>query len=153
MGAMTAYKVGGAHQHTPEMEQALAAAAGAPVTLSFTPMLAPMPRGILATCTAVLAPGSATADARATRCAQRVRRRAVRAACCPTARGPRPTAVARHQHVHLQVAADAHAGRARRGRARSTTSPRARPARRVQNANLVLGLPETAGLTAVGVAP
>ncbi len=64
MGSMSAYKAGGAHQHTPEMEQALSAAAGAPVSLSFTPTLAPMPRGILATCTARLAPGTTTAALR-----------------------------------------------------------------------------------------
>ena len=58
MGALSAYKAGGAHQHTPEMEQNLGAAAGEPVTLSFTPMLAPMPRGILATSTARLTAGT-----------------------------------------------------------------------------------------------
>src|SRR3954471_5278451 len=54
-GSMTAYGVGGVHRHTPEIEQNLTAAAGGPVAVSFTPMLAPMPRGILATCTARLA--------------------------------------------------------------------------------------------------
>src|ERR1700728_570514 len=70
MGSMTAYKVGGAHRHTPEIEQALTEvhnhrnlssertlAPPRPVTVSFTPTLAPMPRGILATATARLAPG------------------------------------------------------------------------------------------------
>ena len=57
MGSMSPYKVGGVHQHTPEMEQALSAAAGEPVTMLFTPTLAPMPRGILATCTARTSPG------------------------------------------------------------------------------------------------
>ena len=52
MGSMSPYGVGGVHRHTPEIEQNLAAAAGRPVTVSFTPTLAPMPRGILATCTA-----------------------------------------------------------------------------------------------------
>src|SRR5207248_411616 len=56
MGDLSAYKVGGRHQHTPEITQALTAAAGSKVTLSFTPVLAPMPRGILATCTARLRP-------------------------------------------------------------------------------------------------
>src|SRR3954453_9499617 len=50
MGDLSAYKVG-AHQHSPEIRQTLARVAGADVTLSFTPVLAPMPRGILATCT------------------------------------------------------------------------------------------------------
>jgi N-acetyl-gamma-glutamyl-phosphate reductase len=60
MGSVSAYKAGGIHQHTPEMEQALSAAAGVPVTVSFTPLLAPMPRGILATSTARLTPGVTT---------------------------------------------------------------------------------------------
>src|SRR3954451_23717444 len=51
MGDLSAYKVG-AHQHSPEIRQTLARVAGADVSLSFTPVLAPMPRGILATCTA-----------------------------------------------------------------------------------------------------
>lgn len=57
MGAMSPYGVGGAHRHTPEIQQNLALAAGGDVTVSFTPTLAPMPRGILATCTARTRPG------------------------------------------------------------------------------------------------
>lgn len=60
MGSMSAYGVGGIHRHTPEIEQNLAAAHprdDVDVRVSFTPTLAPMPRGILATCTAQLAPG------------------------------------------------------------------------------------------------
>ncbi|MEO9221156.1 MAG: N-acetyl-gamma-glutamyl-phosphate reductase, partial [Mycobacteriaceae bacterium] len=52
MGSVSAYGVGGVHRHTPEIRQNLSAVAGAPVSVSFTPVLAPMPRGILATCTA-----------------------------------------------------------------------------------------------------
>ena len=48
MNSLSAYKVGGVHQHTPEIEQALTALTGSEVRLSFTPFLAPMPRGILA---------------------------------------------------------------------------------------------------------
>ena len=62
MGAMSPYGVGGTHRHTPEIEQNLTAAGAGPVTVSFTPTLAPMPRGILATCTARVRPGT-TADA------------------------------------------------------------------------------------------
>ncbi len=58
MGAMSAYQVGGVHRHTPEIEQALAEAAGTRPRVSFTPVLAPMPRGILATCTARLPAGA-----------------------------------------------------------------------------------------------
>ena len=54
--AFTAYKVA-AHRHTPEMEQTLSKAAGAPVKLIFVPHLLPVNRGILATCYARLKPG------------------------------------------------------------------------------------------------
>ncbi len=52
IGSARAYGVGGVHRHTPEISQALSAAADQPVTVSFTPVLVPMSRGILATCTA-----------------------------------------------------------------------------------------------------
>src|SRR5215469_15376395 len=60
MGSVSAYAAAGPHRHIPEIEQALSSErtgvpASPPVTLSFTPTLAPMPRGILATCTARLA--------------------------------------------------------------------------------------------------
>ena len=45
------------HRHTPEIEQNLSEAAGRPVTVSFTPHLTPMNRGILATCYAQLKDG------------------------------------------------------------------------------------------------
>jgi len=54
MGSLSSYKFGGVHQHTPEIEQALSAVAQEPVKISFTPILAPMPRGILSTITAKL---------------------------------------------------------------------------------------------------
>src|SRR4029078_5559268 len=65
MGAVSAYGVGGVHRHTPEMVQNLSQAAGEPVTVSFTPTLVPMSRGILATCSAKLAPGVDASAARA----------------------------------------------------------------------------------------
>ena len=51
-GSARAYGVGGIHRHTPEIEQNLAHAAGAEVKVSFTPVLVPMSRGILAVNTA-----------------------------------------------------------------------------------------------------
>jgi N-acetyl-gamma-glutamyl-phosphate reductase len=54
MGSLTSYKFGGVHQHTPEVEQALSLASGKTVKISLTPILAPMPRGILSTITARL---------------------------------------------------------------------------------------------------
>lgn len=57
MGSASAYAVGGIHRHTPEIQQNLRWAGGLPITVSFTPVLVPMSRGILATSTAKLKPG------------------------------------------------------------------------------------------------
>lgn len=150
MGQLSAYKIGGAHQHTPEVEQALSAAAGAPVTVSFTPVLAPMPRGILATATARLAPG-ATSE---------LLRQALHGAydqepfvqVLPQGQTPATGATIGSNSVHLQVAADPHSGRAVVVSALDNLVKGA-AGQAVQNANLALGLSETAGLSAIGVAP
>jgi N-acetyl-gamma-glutamyl-phosphate reductase len=64
MGSASAYQVGGIHRHIPEIQQNLVAAGATDPTLSFTPVLVPMSRGILATATAPLAPGVSAADVR-----------------------------------------------------------------------------------------
>ena len=155
MGSMSAYKVGGTHRHTPEIEQALSEASGLDVTLSFTPTLAPMPRGILATCTARLTEAAKASEDPAG---------ALRAALAdayagspfvhllPAGQWPATAAVYGSNGAHLQAAADLHAGRAV---VISTTDNLGKGAagQAVQLANLMLGLPETAGLTTHGVAP
>ena len=127
MGAVSAYKVGGVHRHTPEIEQALQAvlAPGAggsqnTVTISFTPTLAPMPRGILATATARLAGPAARGGARrgrvgGHRAAARGGRGLVRGGDlrAPAARGP----VAQHRGDRRLERGPAPGGR---GRARRT---------------------------------
>jgi N-acetyl-gamma-glutamyl-phosphate reductase len=150
MGSMSAYKVGGVHQHTPEMEQSLSEAAGSEVSLSFTPLLAPMPRGIVATCTAVAEEGT-TEDA--------VREALVAAYAdepfvhvLPAGAWPQTSSVAGSNGVHVQCAVDQHAGRVVVVSALDNLGKGA-AGQAVQNANLVLGLPETRGLTAIGVAP
>ncbi len=149
-GAVSPYKAGGVHQHTPEMEQTLTAAAGAPVSLSFTPLLVPMPRGILSTCTARLADGVSTADLRAALTAAYDGEPFVHLA----AEGSWPTtkATVGSNAAVLQAAADIHAGRAVVTVAIDNLGKGA-AGQALQNANLVLGLPETTGLSAIGVAP
>ena len=150
MGQLSTYKAGGVHQHTPEMEQALAEAAGEPVTLSFTPMLAPMPRGILATTTARLAEGVTTEVLHEALHAAYADERFV-SVLAPGA-WPQTGATLGANSVHLQVAADPHSGRAVVVSAIDNLVKGAAGAA-VQNANLALGLDETTGLTAIGVAP
>jgi N-acetyl-gamma-glutamyl-phosphate reductase len=154
MGAVSAYQAGGAHRHTPEIEQALGeAAAQAGVTVSFTPLLAPMPRGILATCTARLRPGPAGPSG------ARLREAVTQAyagepflCVLPEGQWPTTAAVAGSNGAHLQAAADPRAGRATVVAAIDNLGKGA-AGQAVQNANLMLGLPETAGLSAIGVAP
>jgi len=54
MGSLSNYKLNGTHQHIPEIEQTLSQISGSELALSFNPILAPMPRGILANCISVL---------------------------------------------------------------------------------------------------
>jgi N-acetyl-gamma-glutamyl-phosphate reductase len=151
MGAVSAYQAGGTHRHTPEIEQALGEAGAARCTVSFTPMLAPMPRGILATCTARLTPpGEQAAGLREAL----ARAYADEPFVCllPEGRWPTTAAVAGSNGVHLQAAADPRTGRATVLAAIDNLGKGA-AGQAIQNANLMLGLPETAGLTALGVAP
>lgn len=50
------------HRHTPEIEQTLSAVAGRTITVSFTPHLLPVNRGILSTCYASLATAVSLAE-------------------------------------------------------------------------------------------
>jgi N-acetyl-gamma-glutamyl-phosphate reductase len=150
MGSVRAYKAGGAHQHIPEIEQALSGSAGRAVTLSFTPVLAPMPRGILATSTARLTGGTTSADLAAALHAAYDAEPFVQV--LPDGAWPSTGATLGGNCVHLQVAADEHSGRAVVVSALDNLVKGA-AGQAVQNANLVLGLDETAGLTAAGVAP
>ncbi|HVE97652.1 MAG TPA: N-acetyl-gamma-glutamyl-phosphate reductase [Mycobacteriales bacterium] len=149
MGDVSAYKVA-THQHTPEITQALADLAPGEVTLSFTTLLAPMPRGILATCTARLVPGVDEAALRDALMAAYGAEPFVH--LLPRGRWPRTAATVGGSSCHLQVAADQDAGRAVVVAAIDNLGKGA-AGQAVQCANLMLGLPEAAGLRADGVAP
>ena len=150
MGSMSAYKVGGNHQHTPEMEQSLSLAAGAPVTLSFTPVLAPMPRGILATCTARLRAGATQFEVREALLDAYANEPFVHV--LPEGQWPQTSSVSGSNAAHLQCAVDEHAGRVVVVSAIDNLGKGA-AGQALQNANIVLGLPETMGLPMNGVAP
>jgi N-acetyl-gamma-glutamyl-phosphate reductase len=148
MGNASAYGVGGVHRHTPEIVQNLSALTETEVRLSFTPLLVPMSRGILATCSA---PTAADEDE-------------IRAAydkaygdepfvhLLPSGRWPQTQAVLGSNAVHLQLAVDEAARRmVVVGAVDNLTKGTAGAA--VQCMNLALGLPEVLGLTTVGFAP
>ncbi|MCW2615294.1 MAG: N-acetyl-gamma-glutamyl-phosphate reductase [Frankiales bacterium] len=147
MGDVSAYKVA-SHRHTPEVRQSLSRLAGADVTLSYTPTLVPMPRGILATCTARTS--ACEAELRAALQAQYAGEPFVHV--LPEGRWPHTAATAGSNACQLQVAVDPDAGRAVVVAAIDNLGKGA-SGQAVQCANLALGLPETAGLTASGVAP
>lgn len=150
MGAMSPYKVGGVHQHTPEMEQALSTAAGETVTMLFTPTLAPMPRGILATCTARTAPGVDEGTVRDALHSAYDSEPFVHV--LPAGRMPTTAATLGSNSVHLQVAVDPHSGRTTVVAAEDNLVKGA-AGQALQNANRILGLPEPVGLPVDGVAP
>jgi N-acetyl-gamma-glutamyl-phosphate reductase len=150
MGAVSAYGVGGVHRHTPEMVQNLSLAAGGPVTVSFTPTLVPMSRGILATCSAPLAPGVDAEAARNAYAAAYADEPFVH--LLPEGQWPTTAAVLGANTVALQVAVDPDAGRLIVVAAVDNLTKGTGGAA-LQCANLALGIPETTGLPLVGVAP
>ncbi|HEX7738875.1 MAG TPA: N-acetyl-gamma-glutamyl-phosphate reductase [Marmoricola sp.] len=150
MGSVSAYGVGGVHRHTPEIVQNLSALTGTDVSVSFTPLLVPMPRGILATCTATIADGVGADDLRAAYAKAYAEEPFVH--LLPEGQWPSTGAVLGSNSVHLQLAVDEDAGRvvivgAVDNLAKGTGGAA------VQCMNLALGLPETTGLSSVGVAP
>lgn len=150
MSDLSPYKVGGSHQHTPEIVQALTKAAGSAVTLSFTPVLAPMPRGILATCTARLRAGTPPEAVRDALSAAYDAEPFV--TVLPDGQWPHTAATLGSNSCHLQAAVDPTTGRVIVISAIDNLGKGA-AGQAVQNANLMLGLPESAGLSVDGVAP
>jgi N-acetyl-gamma-glutamyl-phosphate reductase len=147
MGSATAYGVGGGHRHTPEIVQNLARVGAQPVRVSFTPVLAPMPRGILATVTARVASG---ADPREALLAAYADEPFVHV--LPAGTWPHTAATAGSNSCHLQVTHDVDSGRIIVVSALDNLGKGA-AGQALQNANLMLGLPETTGLSVFGVAP
>jgi N-acetyl-gamma-glutamyl-phosphate reductase len=150
MGAVSAYAVGGTHRHTPEITERLSALAGHPVAVSFTPTLAPMPRGILATCTARLRPGVEPLAVR--ECYGKAYAGERFVTLLPEGRWPSTAATVGGNSAHLQVTVDPAVGRmvavaALDNLAKGTAGGA------IQCANIALGLPEQLGLSAAGVAP
>lgn len=150
LGSASAYGVGGVHRHTPEVRQNLRVAGGADVRISFTPMLVPMSRGILATSTARLAPGATAAQVR----------QAFEAAYAdelfvhvlPAGEYPRTADTIGANVALIGIAVDENAGRVVTITAIDNLVKGTAGAA-IQSANIALGLDEAAGLTTNGVAP
>lgn len=150
LGSAHAYQVGGVHRHVPEVLQSLALVTGVRGSLSLTPVLVPMSRGILATCTARLAEGVDEARIRAAYERAYGGERFVRV--LPSGRFPAVEHTIGANTLLLGLAVDRAAGRlvvvaALDNLVKGTAGAA------IQSANVALGLPEGAGLPVDGTAP
>ena len=148
IGSARAYNIAGAHRHTPEIAQGLRAVTNKDVTVSFTPVLIPTSRGILATCTArTTAPQSQLRAAY-----EKAYDAEPFVHLLPDGQLPTTGAVIGSNAAQLAVAVDEDAGMfisivAIDNLVKGTGGAA------VQSMNLALGWPETEGLSIVGVAP
>lgn len=147
MNSISAYKIGGVHQHTPEVEAAVEQLTGSPVHLSFTPFLAPMPRGILASVSIPVANLSFN-QLRELFMSEYESEKFVHV--LPQEQLPQTNALIGSNSVHLQVALDTHIGRAIVIAALDNLGKGA-AGQAVQNGNLVCGFDEGAGLSIAGL--
>ncbi|GAA3056799.1 N-acetyl-gamma-glutamyl-phosphate reductase [Actinokineospora globicatena] len=147
MGSLSAYGVGGTHRHTPEIIQNLSAIAGRRINVSFTPVLAPLPRGILATCTAPI-----VGEGNVREIYERAYANEPFVHLLPQDQWPTTAAVLGSNAVQLQVTVDEDLRRLVVVAAIDNLTKGTAGAA-VQSMNIALGLPETAGLSTVGVAP
>lgn len=150
IGQASAYGVGGVHRHTPEIEQNLELATGVRPQVSFTPILAPMSRGILATVVAPLVDGVTAQDVQDAYASTYADEPFVHV--LPEGRWPETKSVFAANAVHVQATADTRAHKlvaigAMDNLAKGTAGGA------VQSMNIALGLAETTGLSTVGVAP
>jgi N-acetyl-gamma-glutamyl-phosphate reductase len=143
MNSMSSYKFGGVHQHIPEIEQALTAVAQKPAKLSFTPILAPMPRGILSTITASLIKPLST---------QSIHEIFVQAYCdsyfidvLPLGQMPKTHSLIGSNKIQIQVAVDEHTNRLIVSVAIDNLGKGA-AGQAIQNANIMCGLDEKTGI-------
>ena len=149
MSSMSTYKVGGVHQHTPEIEEMLSRVAGERVAISFTPLLAPMPRGIIATLTAKVK-GAQSADIQRSLINAYAHENFVHV--LPEGIWPNTASTLGSNSVQIQAVVDEHVGRAIITVVLDNLIKGA-AGQAIQNANIALGFLETAGLSAEGIAP
>ena len=148
IGSARAYNIGGLHRHTPEIVQGLQALTDRAVHVAFTPVLIPMSRGILATCTA----RTATTISRLREAYEKTYASEPFVYLMPEGQLPQTGAVVGSNAAHVAVAVDEDASMfvavcAIDNLVKGTGGAA------VQSMNLALGWPETEGLSVVGVAP
>ena len=148
MNNLVSYKFGGVHQHTPEIEENLKLVNGSDVNLSFTPILAPMPRGILATVTAKLTGSLTTEEAHKIYSDYYAGAGFVKVLAIGVM--PQTSSTLGTNNVLIQVAVDSHTSRLVISVALDNLGKGA-AGQAIQNANLMCGLPQDTGLKQMGV--
>ena len=148
MNNLTSYKFGGVHQHTPEIEEVLSKVGKKDVKISFTPILAPMPRGILATVTAKLS--SKTSPESIRELFSNYYKTSKFVTLLPSGSMPMTSAVLGSNNAQIQVAVDEHVGRLVISTAIDNLGKGA-AGQAIQNANLMCNFAEDLGLQNLGV--
>ena len=148
MGSLTSYKFGGVHQHTPEIEEAITRATGKSSKISFTPILAPMPRGILATITMKLQSGVTSDQVREIYEEAYASEEFVQ--LLPEGQMPKTSSLLGSNFVAMQVAVDDHTNRLIVSVAIDNLVKGA-AGQAIQNANIICGFAENLGLTSQGI--
>jgi len=147
-GSLTSYKFGGVHQHTPEIEETLSALSGQDVKVSFTPILAPMPRGILSTITVKLAKKISIEEVLKHYTDYFADSPFVH--LLPEGQMPKTASVLGSNNAQIQVAIDEHTNRLVISVAIDNLGKGA-AAQALHNANLMVGFDATAGLLGNGL--
>lgn len=147
-GSLSSYKFGGVHQHTPEIEESLTSITGKDSKILFTPILAPMPRGILSTITVKLARNISIDDAR--KAYEDFYTSSPFVSLLPVGQMPKTSALIGSNHAHIQIAIDEHTNRLVISVAIDNLGKGA-AAQAIHNANLIAGFEATSGLTGNGL--
>lgn len=147
-GSLTSYKFGGVHQHTPEIEETLSQVSGQDVKVSFTPILAPMPRGILSTITMRLTKKVTVDSVRAAY--QEYFQNSPFVHLLPVGQMPKTSALLGSNHAQMQVAIDEHTNRLVISIAIDNLGKGA-AAQAIHNANIIVGIDATSGLLGNGL--
>ena len=148
MGSLTSYKFGGVHQHTPEVEQELSNVSGKDVKISFTPILAPMPRGILSTISARLNTNISTEQVNALYA--KFYEADYFVDVLQVGQLPKTGSLTGSNKIQVQVAVDQHVQRLVISVALDNLGKGA-ASQAIQNANLMCGFHEGAGLSTDGL--
>ncbi len=147
-GSLTSYKFGGVHQHTPEIEEALSEISGQSVRVSFTPILAPMPRGILSTITVKMSKQISISEVRDLYRDYFSESPFVK--LLTEGQMPKTSSVLGSNFAQIQVAIDEHAQRLVISVAIDNLGKGA-AAQAIHNANLIAGFDATSGLLGNGL--